>query len=463
VVINFIWSELSRYSARAKLFILSVTIAIVILLAMSGKHYLPYAGLLVVFAFWLSYFKWKDIKKMLPVLIILLIFSSMLFVDQWVPPETMVIYSGGRDELANVTFGRMVGIEPSWKTWIGEGVFYRQPLHRYIYAGLFLILGEGMWGPYTVQVVMMSLAGAIAIIYLRVKHSYFAALFFLIAWLAVHAVELIFIPYMAPLFIAKSPLHQAIGAPILMLAVVLTLYAWSSSRGKFFHVGLGSLFGLSMGVRTDYLPILILPIMYAGFHLFKYGWRSSLGKIALMFLAIAMFLSAIIIKNYLAEGIILLGTSSVTINQYPDFRVIVPYERTNTSALSLITTVVQAYAGNIFGLISVLMTNLRENFIKPIFAREILWWGTPILAFLGLIVATARNRAKIIVLVFSFIVLILPNLFFRLHIGSFEMLIHYDFILLMIASISISAILTAARQGYNRQNVVTVRTASHSK
>ncbi|MCE9642729.1 MAG: hypothetical protein K8Q97_00230 [Candidatus Andersenbacteria bacterium] len=375
-------------------------------------------------------------QKISIVVIALLLLNSFIFISHTHPYGSLVLFTGGNDELTHEGFARLALTGQTWRDKLIAGenyAFYYQPLYRYMLAGMHALWGESMFGPYVVQTFLTSIAFFTTLRFLRIFNiRYLPALF------AVLFILTNYVYYVSLFTLSQGAFQQSIALPLLIICWIATLSMIYKKPSAQFGILLGLAWGVVYATRTDFLPS--LPIVFC---ITAYAtWKQRILPSWILGLSIAPIL--VIARNIIiAHQAVFMPTSGL-INLTSEFTPLFP----NTTAQELqslgygdlLKHVYATYHNNISALCIAIWHNLREKFIGIIPPRIVLWYISPVTVVLALLLKPSKQIAVILLFVLLFFLILIPNIFFDQHNGV-AMFGFYDYILLLFCAIAGSKLL----------------------
>lgn len=376
-------------------------------------------------------------KKLMPFALCLVFLLVIHIVTISVGPQAVVIFSGGNDELGHETFARAVLLAPSWHSFLQAAeasFFYYQPLARFLLAGLHQVFGEAMWGVYVAQLSLF-IAVSYTLFQLIVTHvSKLAGQVFWVGmmfWASGLRDSL--------LGLMQTPYQQALALPLLVMSIFSIYYAMVSekmSRTGLFGIGL--CYGIALMTRSDLAPSgLVVGLLFMFYMGARRDWE-TVYRIGLIGCGILVPVLFVLYRNYIIGGGWVLFPTSATVNLLTPFYDVVPYHSLTISAGEAIVSIIKSYHGHVHDLIALLWDNVIHGFIGTP-KRQFLWYGSPVVALVALLVGVPKLRLLVIYLLGTILVLLLFSSFFAQHNGV-AMLGHFDYLILMLAAVSIGSL-----------------------
>ena len=370
-------------------------------------------------------------QKINAVVIALLLLNSFVFISHTHPYGSLVLFTGGNDELTHEGFARLALTGQTWRDKLIAGenyAFYYQPLYRYMLAGMHALWGESMFGPYVVQTLLTSIVFFTTLRFLRIFNiRYLPALF------AILFITISYVYYVSLFTLSQGAFQQSIALPLLIICWIATLSMLYEKPSVQFGVLLGITWGIVYATRTDFLPS--LPIVFC---ITAYAtWKQRILPSWILGLSIAPML--VIARNIIiAHHAVFMPTSGL-INLTSEFTPLFP----NTTAQELqslgygdlLKHVYATYHNHISALCIAIWHNLREKFIGIIPPRIVLWYISPIAVVLALLLKPNKRIVIILLFVLLFFSILIPNIFFDQHNGV-AMFGFYDYILLLFCAIA---------------------------
>ena len=379
-------------------------------------------------------------KKLYFVLIIFLLIASSIMISKRFPYPLTVLYDAGRDPLTHESQSRDILTARSFTELIGERAFYYQPMYRYQLGTLHKLFGDALWGPFVIQTLIASLLFYITLRFLTQVVSISSGVIFSILTLLLYSFN-----YISLFYLSRTPFQQSLATPELLIGILLILFTLVKHTFTWkMHLAIGLLIGASIATRTDNLPILLPLFIYTTYIMYAMRSQSYKARIAIavaLAIGVIIFPSLMITKNYLAAGVMTLTPTSANINQFHEFNSVSPHQPKGTSGLTILLSIIKAYEGNYPNMIVGMYHNLHINFIGEIVQRQFIWMSAVFITLLGIVKSRDTHRIVLLFTCITFLSLLIPNLFFRLHIDSYEMHILYDYMLIIILSISAGVLL----------------------
>lgn len=205
------------------------------------------------------------------------------------------------DELSYVEWGARIAAGD----WLGDEVFFQEPLYPYFIGVVFSVLGEELQGLRLLQ----CLLGALTVLLLwGITEQLFSRR---AAWLAAAALCV----YPPALLLPSLFLKPNLFLPI------FGLFLWGILRAEIPHrrwVGIGMLGGLGALLRGNLLILLPLFLLWplGRARLERLPWRRAVGASALFALGVALVLGPVFVRNHVVGGQFALTTSGAGTNVY---------------------------------------------------------------------------------------------------------------------------------------------------
>lgn len=360
--------------------------------------------------------KSKRSKILIPLVILLLFIQSMTFVSAKTTYDTVTILEGRNDPFTHESHARATLTAKNIYSYLEAGrpdsVFYFQPFYRYALGIIHKILGESLWGIYVVQTFLL----AIAIIYgTRFVHTIGGA--FPASIFGFFAFTAMIMPEHNPAFLAKTTYQEALGLPILLIALIATLSSYHNNHNRrLINIfGIGLLWGISMMIRTDYLPALLGLGVYSIFNILQ---QSSIKKrifcILPLILGFSIIPTFILIRNLIIAGKFTILTQSGYINLLPPFQTLFSeFPESDPAGLGTIMyTIWSNYYYRLGELIPILWNNVYTHIEDPLIITS--WIATCIFATYILIRKTNKERAILLIVLLTMITpIIIGSLFIQ--------------------------------------------------
>ena len=406
--------------------------------------FLPYGAAFLAYVSLIGFFGLAIIKKygkkVLPFILSLLLLSSFAYTEQLNPYGKLVLFTGGDDELTHEGFAREALLSTHLKGYLTAGeksVFYYQPLYRYIVAGIHDFWGESMFGVYTLQTFLFAL-GFMALLYAIAAFKIAGApLLFAVAFSIISI-----IPNQSLLTITQRGFQQGFGTPLLFMSLALVLVTILRRPTLFLTSISGLLLGLTVSVRSDYLPAIFVVIF--GFivsTLAFNSWKKKVGIIALFFICFAVFPVIVISRNIVIAGNpAFMPTSGLYNLADPYGSVFTGKNLKEIGSGSALLQIISSYSSHYGDLISSLIDHLNKDFIGSMPLRLMLWYGALPAFLISLFIISAwRKKLAGAIFMLSFLALLLPSLFFVQHNGV-AMLGHYSVMLAAVFALGFCAL-----------------------
>jgi len=190
--------------------------------------------------------------------------------------------------------------------WLGDRIFYQEPLYPYLLAVIHTVFGEGLAAVYVLQ----ALAGVancvlLTVLTSRVLDSRWAGL---IAGLALAL-------YRPMVFYEAQVLKPVWAVLVLLVLMHVLLSAWERRSLVLWTLAgvLLALLGLLRGNALLYVPFVLVWALVAGRH-----WKRAVlaASLALMLAGLAIPLGAVMLRNYAVGGEPVLSSSHAGFNFY---------------------------------------------------------------------------------------------------------------------------------------------------
>ncbi len=405
--------------------------------------FLLYAAIFLGYLSVVSFFGIEIIKKygktVLPFVLALLLLSSFVYTQHLNPYGKLVLFSGGDDELTHEGFAREAMLSDNVKSYLTAGeayAFYYQPLYRYVVAEIHTFWGESMFAVFTIQTFLLAL-GFMALLYaISLFEIPGAALLFSLLFSIISI-----IPNQSLLTITQRAFQQGIGTPLLFISIALILFAILRRATLFVTILSGIILGLTISIRTDYLPaIFILFMGYLAGLIIIPTWKKRITYAVVFLLCISIFPSFLIVRNIIiANSPAFMPTSGLYNLADPYGAVFAGKNLKEIGSGSALLQIISSYSSNYRDLVSSLIGHLTSDFIGSMPLRLILWYGALPMFFISLFILSGwRKKISGIILILVFFALLLPNLFFVQHNGV-AMLGHYSVLLGVMIALGIGA------------------------
>ena len=376
--------------------------------------------------------------------ITLLLLNSFVFISHTHPYGSLVLFTGGNDELTHEGFARIVLTGQTWRDKLiaGENYpFYYQPLYRYILASIHAIWGESMFGVYVLQTFLTSLAFFITLRFLQLLTIRYLLGIFTLLFLAPS-----FVYYVSLFTLSQSAFQQGIALPLLIICWVTTLrmlYIPFSLRAI---ITLFITWGIVYAIRTDFLPCLPLVIGIAGYSIGKYHRNipQRFTMIAGGILGLSIGPALVVVRNFIiAHQAVFMPTSgliNLTSEFTPLFPNATPQDLQTLGYGDLLRHVYATYHNHLHLFYVAILHNLREKFIGIIPPRILLWYISPIITVCAFLLKPRRHIIVVLLFIALFFSILIPNIFFDQHNGV-AMFGLYDYLLLILCAIAGSKLL----------------------
>lgn len=401
--------------------------------------FLPYGAGFLAYIALVSFFGIAILKKygkrVLPFILSLLLLSSFAYTQHLNPYGKLVLFSGGDDELTHEGFAREALLSQHIKSYLTAGensVFYYQPLYRYILAGIHNFWGESMFGVFTLQTFLLALGFAVLLYAIAAFEISGAALLFSVLFSIINI-----IPNQSLLTITQRGFQQGIGTPLLFISLALVLVVILRRPTIFLTIISGLILGLTISVRSDYLPAIIVLILGFIVSLFTVTtWKKRIQIIVLFAVCFSIFPSLVITRNMIIAGSpAFMPTSGLYNLADPYSSVFLGENLKQIGSGQALLYIISSYSGHYSDLLSSLTDHLIKDFIGSLPIRLILWYGAlPVFLASLFIISSWQKKVAGIVLILVFFALILPSLFFVQHNGV-AMLGHYSVLLAVLLAL----------------------------
>lgn len=425
----------------------------------------PFSIFLIVSSLLFIFSENSSKKTFLPLIFLTLFLNSCIFATTRALPEEAIIFDGGNDPLGHEWFARRIFLSPTAEEFkanvIGTTVDYYQPLHQYFLALFHVISGENMWGSYTIQTFLFSLAIFSCIVVLQ-NISALPAIIFSIAMVVLLAYE----PTSA-MEVILSPLQQAIALPFIILsfAILLSFLTQQQEVKQKKRIWMFFLLGLSFGagsmIRTDWLPAfsgILLGIISLFFLkstpqkdtsvqpkiMKRFFFSLSFYKVGFLFFFIGLFIFPFLLgyKNFVFVGKFTFLPTSGFVNLLPEIKSAVGdninyYENSTTVFLK---EVARGFSNRYDELAEILLKNIYVDIIRPTVVRVAFWILSGIIVIFSIFIFVRMRKTNLSSYIalgsvlFSFLTLIGIGSFFGQHNGI-AMIAIYDILIAIMLSI----------------------------
>ncbi|KPK98475.1 MAG: hypothetical protein AMK75_06965 [Planctomycetes bacterium SM23_65] len=190
--------------------------------------------------------------------------------------------------------------------WLGNTVFYQEPLYPYILAVIHTLFGGGLSAVYVMQAVAgVANCVLVAILAARVVESRWAGL-----------LAGVILALYGPMVFYEAQVLKVVWAVLLLLVLVHVLIsAWETRRlWRWFVAGLLlALLGLVRGNALLYVPFVLLWVVMVGWRWKRAGLAAA---IASLLVGVAVPLATVCMRNYAVGGEPVLSSSHVGFNFY---------------------------------------------------------------------------------------------------------------------------------------------------
>jgi Flp pilus assembly protein TadD/4-amino-4-deoxy-L-arabinose transferase-like glycosyltransferase len=190
--------------------------------------------------------------------------------------------------------------------WLGDRVFYQEPLYPYILALIHLVFGQGLLGVYVIQ----AMVGVVNCILLQVLSARVVEN----RWAGLPAG--LILAFYGPMVFYEAQVLKTVWTVFLLLVLMhVLLSAWETrSLGLWTLAGLLlALLGLVRGNTLLYVPlVLVWEILVSR----RWGWARFSAALLALVLGVAIPLGAVMMRNYLVGGDWVLSSSHVGFNFY---------------------------------------------------------------------------------------------------------------------------------------------------
>lgn len=381
----------------------------------------------------------------------ILFLNSVFFVSRLVPYGDVVLFSGGGDELTHESSARSTFTASTFRNYLiaeENRPFYYQPFARYIVGALHVFFGESMWGVYVIQTWLMSIAIFLATYALFLWNGWKSAGIFLFFFMLLER-----LPSYSIFSLTLTPLQQAVGFPILFLAIGLTLILFLRVRGLMTHLTVGILWGLAISIRTDVVALVTFLMLYLFFLLIRKEEpiRMRLKKIGFVLGGLAFFPILVVLRNEVVSNQFAFIAKSGVPNVLPAFYPIFdyPYDPIyNTPGIlpsvngsKIVFRILEEYQNNLSSLWNILKENLTTAYIGTGSLRKYLWYSPIPFVTLGIFFAPLKRKLIFFGLSLSLGEFILISSFFLPHNGV-AVFAHIDLLLLILASLGLGNFLS---------------------
>lgn len=405
--------------------------------------FLPFAALFIPTLLLIAFFgvtvPAADQSRLRPWLLLLLLINAWVFIQHTHPYGQLVLFTGGDDELTHEGFARQALLATNWPARLAAGeatIFYYQPFYRYFVAGIHALWGESMFGLYVVQTFLLS-----ATVYatLRLLHLFrlpYAPLLFGLGFAAVSL-----LPNQSLLMVMQRPFQQGLGTPLLLIATAITFSFVIRPPSWRLLVATGVLWGVTLSIRTDYVPLMPLAIVAVVVGTWSWGrWRQRLAALLLFLIAASIFPALVVWRNYLVAGVpAFMPTSGLYNLADPYGSLFTGQNLKEISSSQALLTILAHYRSSLGELSTLIVEQIRANFVTTVPIRQVVWYSVLPASLLALLLVPAwRQRLVVLLLVAAPVSLLAPNVFFVQHNGV-AMLGQYDYFFLALLALGVAA------------------------
>lgn len=381
-------------------------------------------------------------QKSWPIPILLFLVYAAVFVSLVLPPGHVKILDGGDDPLTHEGYSRISATADNLYTFLeggSEGLFFYQPLYSYLVAMIHIFGGESLWAVYATQtflfILTIILAGRLIF---RLGGAPAMSLFAILLISVLITEEHSWVK-----LAATSTYQEALGLPFLLLAALATLTNWlSNNRSYLAHFGIGLLWGLAVMTRTDFLPALLAPAVYAaaawrGWPTWSQRWHLASylctgAAIAPLFVG----LRNVIIARQWA----ILPTSGYG-NLLPQFKDVLPVNSAETFGIkTLLIDLPFAYATRPFEFLAAAWGNIAGAIGNDYFHLT-LWAAIIVLSIFLISFSSNKIRLTALILLLSMLMPVIFRVFFDFT-NILPAIAHYSFLAaFLLPSLSSMAVL----------------------
>jgi hypothetical protein len=381
-------------------------------------------------------------SKLIYFFLILLLIQSFAFTWHTNPSTNLQLLEGGDDTLTHEHLSRLVMKSTNFHDFLEAGqtgVFYFQPLYRYILGSIHKIFGESLWAPSFVQTFLLSLSVLASFRVVKTLGSHWSVAFLsVLLFLVLATLE------DTPVKLAQSTYQEAIGLPLFILSILLTIHIWHKTTShvkEYFYLSL--LWGLTVSVRTNLTPTLAAWLIFiaATITLLPRHRRLLLSLAAMG--GIITFPGLVILRNVIIAGRIQFLTTSLHPNLIDPIRQLFPDVggASDLSFLNVIATLLRTYSGRWSELIALLWQNMTVHYVGSEIIAQVGWMLAYVLMLYGLTRTSAHYKIIFAILLLSSL---LPMLFGAMFLHrSIAVHSQVNFLLAIILTISIAIIFTA--------------------
>ena len=190
--------------------------------------------------------------------------------------------------------------------WLGDRVFYQEPLYPYVLALIHLAFGQGLLGVYVVQAIVgVANCVLLQVLSARVVENRWSGL-----------LAGLILAFYGPMVFYEAQVLKTVWTVCLLLAVVhVLLSAWERRSLGFWALAglLLVLLGLTQGNALLYVPfVLVWAVLVSR----RWGWVRLSAALVLLLLGFAIPLGAVMMRNYRVGGDLVLSSSHVGFNFY---------------------------------------------------------------------------------------------------------------------------------------------------
>ena len=345
-------------------------------------------------------------KRFRPLFIFLLLLISMSYVSKIITYDELFILGGGDDPLTHESHARSVMKAQSVREILEagtSGVFYYQPLYRYLAGVIHIILGESLWGLYLIQTFLISITIFTTTIFLFNVGGYIP-----VAVFSVGVTHVFTQKYAWPL-LAHITYQEALGLPLLILGVLGLFYlALQKTMRPMYIVGSGLCISAAVMIRTDWLPVLLLTALFM-FLIYVRNRSALTSKRNIVFLitSVLFFPLFIFSRNIVIAKTPTIFTTSGYINLLEPFKELFKAPQ-DFSFVQLALRLVRHYGHDISELTLLLWTNIHEHFIGQEGWQERAWI---IFIMLGFAAGLSKKPLVLFIVASTFILAFLPMFF----------------------------------------------------